>query len=287
MDFFSFVLVGLCVTLAFILGYAFNERFRQAPRVLRTLPADSPFTHPTSNSEQSRTSSQCSPRVKDPKTFSGEADCFKEWSFSVDLALRSHGITQGQRQVDFAASYLEGSSSLWFISRREAGVEFQDWPALREQLAATFGPLHEEEDSRLALFSLFQTGSLDEYVRAFSRLSLCVSDIDELSRALLFVRGLSDDLRPDAMREHPKNLSQAIRAARTARRCSNLSSRRQRNAIIAPNSSEISPRMDNRRKKLDQAEREQLKREGRCFKCRKDGHLSKDCPERNPNARRQ
>ena len=229
--------------------------------------------------------------MKDPKTFSGEADCFKEWSFSVDLALRSHGITQGQSQVDFAASsgYFEGSSSLWFISRREAGVEFQDWPALREQLAATFGPdLHEEEDSRLALFSLFQTGSLDEYVRAFSRLSLCVSDIDELSRALLFVRGLSDDLRPDAMREHPKNLSQAIRAARTARRCSNLLSRRQRNAIIAPNSSEISPRMDNRWKKLDQAEREQLKRDrGRCFKCRKDGHLSKDCPERNPNARRQ
>ena len=55
--------------------------------------------------------------------------------------------------------------------RGAEGVEFQDWPALREQPAATFGPLH-EEDSRLALFSLFQTGSLDEYVRAFSRLSL-------------------------------------------------------------------------------------------------------------------
>ena len=123
--------------------------------------------------------------------------------------------------------------------------------------------------------------------RGFSRLSLRVSDIDELSRAPLFVRGLSDELRPDAMCEHPKNLSQAIRAARTARRCSNLSPRRQRNAITAPNSSEISPRMDNQRKKLDQAEREQLNREGRCFKCRKDGHLSKDCSERNPNARRQ
>ena len=118
MDVFSFMFVGLCVTLAFILGYTFSERFRQASPVLRTLPADSSFTHgrtcfPTTNSEQSRTISQCSPRVKDPKTFSGEADCFKEWSFSVDLALRFHGITQGQSQVNFAASYMysEGSSS--------------------------------------------------------------------------------------------------------------------------------------------------------------------------------
>ena len=103
--------------------------------------------------------------MKDPKTFTSEADCFKEWSISVELALRSHGITQGQNQVDFAASYLEGSSSLWFLSCREAGVEFQDWPALRKQLEVTFEPVHEEEDSRLALFSLFQTGSLDEYIR--------------------------------------------------------------------------------------------------------------------------
>ena len=47
MDFFSFVIVGLCVTLAFILGYAFSERFRQTSPVLQTLSAaDSPFTHP-------------------------------------------------------------------------------------------------------------------------------------------------------------------------------------------------------------------------------------------------
>ena len=33
---------------------------------------------------------------------------------------------------------------------------------------------------------------------------------------MLFTRGLSEGLRSDAMREHPRDLSEAIRAARMA-----------------------------------------------------------------------
>ena len=213
--------------------------------------------------------------VKTPKPFNGDADCFREWSFSVELALRSYGITYGRRQVDFPTSFLAGSALLWFLARRRAGAEFEDWPTLETQLEETFGPLHTEEDSRLDLFSLTQTGSLDDYIREFSRLSLSTTDLDELSRALLFVRGLSDPLRSDTMREHPTNLSQAIRAARTARRCSNISCRRRNVPATTQKESQAFPlRADYRRKRLDDSERERLKREGRCFKCRKEGHIS-------------
>ena len=78
-------------------------------------------------------------------------------------------------------------------------------------------PIVEEEDDRLNLFALTQTGPLDDYIQDFSRLSLNVTALDERSRALLFVRGPTVGLRADAMREL-RTLSEAIRAARTARR---------------------------------------------------------------------
>ena len=49
-------------------------------------------------------------------------------------------------------------------------------------------------------------------------ISLNVTALDEHYRALLFVQGLTDGLRAGAMREHPRTLREAIRAARTARR---------------------------------------------------------------------
>ena len=67
-------------------------------------------------------------------------------------------------------------------------------------------------------FALTQTAPLDDYIQDFSRLSLNVTALDEHSSALLFVRGLTDGLRADVMREHPRTLSEAIRAARTASR---------------------------------------------------------------------
>ena len=172
---------------------------------------------------------------------------------------------------------------------------------MKESLSATFGPLDEEEDDRLNLFALTQTGSLDDYIQDFSRLSLNVTALDEHSRALLFVRGLTDGLRADAMREHPRTLSEAIRAARTARRNAVLtrprgsvgSSRNRRALDTADNVASTEQPVSSqrfKRQKLTDEERAKLMREGRCFRCRSAGPLSKDCPENNfgsPNVARQ
>ena len=60
--------------------------------------------------------------------------------------------------------------------------------------------------------------ALEEYIKEFSRLSLMVSGLDDQSRALLFVRGLSASLRYEAIREHPRAASEALRSARMAHR---------------------------------------------------------------------
>ena len=219
-------------------------------------------------------------RPRAPKSFGGEPTQFKEWIFAVDLSLRTGMIKDGQDQVDFASSFLEGTALLWFLSCLESRRTFANWAELKESLSATFGLLdEEEEDDQLNLFALTQTGFLDDYIQDFSRLSLSVTALDEHSRALLFVRGLTDGLRADAMREHPRTLSEAIRAARTARRNAvltrprgSLGSSRNRRALdtadnVASTEQPVS-RQRFKRQKLTDEERAQLMREGRCFRCR-------------------
>jgi len=229
-------------------------------------------------------------RVKDPRVFSGDVNDLREWTFAVELAFRANRIQEGIAQVDFASSFLQGNALLWFLSCLDSGRSFPDWESLKTTLQETFGPLDAEEDSRLAFFSIIQKGGLDEYIREFTRLSLNVSDLDQHSRALLFVRGLSDSLRADAMREHPKTVSEAIRAARTARRNDGLTTRNDRTVRNDPgkrvNETSSQP-PKGRREKLSDEERSKLLREGRCFKCRSSGHVARNCPENSPNAPRQ
>ena len=77
---------------------------------------------------------------------------FKEWCFSVELALRSRNINYGRREVELASSLLEGNALLWLIACQEAGTIFNNWIDFRNALARTFGPLQSEEEDRLSLF---------------------------------------------------------------------------------------------------------------------------------------
>ena len=97
-------------------------------------------------------------RCRTPKPFGGEPSQFKEWIFAVDLSLGTGMIKDGQDQVDFASSFLKGTALLWFLSCLESRRTFANSAELKESLSATFSPLDREEDDRLNLFALTQTG---------------------------------------------------------------------------------------------------------------------------------
>ena len=208
----------------------------------------------------------------------------------VELALQGANLSSVQ-EANFAASFLTGNALLWLLSRIKSGEGFTDWPSLKSALEDTFGPSKSDEVSRLKLFDLEQTGSLELYENEFSQLSLCAGETDELTLALLFIRGLKNDLRNEASREHPRTLSDAIRAARLADLNLSCSTRRKKEAFGAipkprpfKNSGAGSrPRWSN----LSDEERQQLLKEGKCFHCRQFGHLSRNCPKKSPNADRQ
>ena len=105
---------------------------------------------------------------------------------------------------------------------------------------------------------------------------------------LMFVRGLADNLRIDAMREHPGTFPEALRAARTAQRNSMMGTGSDHTRQRTPSVGQMPKQQFTARKeKLSDEERTRLLREGRCFRCRGFGHVSRNCPENVPNASRQ
>ena len=123
--------------------------------------------------------------------FGGVSATFKEWTFAMDMALRSLALPNAAQRVDYAAGFLTGNARLWLIAALEANKVFSDWPALKAALGDVYGPRHNEETSRMGLISAAQHGSLGAYIAAFTRLSLQVPEIDHHTRALLFVAASS------------------------------------------------------------------------------------------------
>lgn len=211
--------------------------------------------------------------VKEPQVFHGNSTEFKEWSFGISLALDSLELGSPEREVNYAASFLAGNARLWFISSREAGEQFRSWPALREALACVYGPRYSKELARLKLFSVSCQGSIDTYISEFTRWSLQVPELDEHSRALLFVHGLRGNMRSEVLKEHPTTLSRAIEAALS---------------VSADDPHRPIPEYW-RRAKLSPEEREKLRSERGCFACRQPGHMARNCPQsvQHPNVKRQ
>ena len=130
--------VGLASWLLFRRGWRLSiSRSSDISLIRAGRPADSSVTDQEIKS--SPTTADCFPvRLR---SFDGDSRMFKEWCFSVELALRSRNINYGRREVELASSLLEGNALLWLIASQEAGTIFNNWIDFRNALARTFGPL--------------------------------------------------------------------------------------------------------------------------------------------------
>ena len=134
-----------------------------------------------------------------------------------------------------------------------------------------------------------QESTLDVYINLFSRLSLLLSEVDDHTRALLFVRGLKTDIRSRTLAQHLHNLSAAIRAAQMSDLTTSMEERREppfQPSRRYSDADTLYGKRGARLCRLSEEDRARLAREKRCFACHKQGHMARDCTQ-SPNAGRQ
>lgn len=293
--FFFLVVSSLCGLCAYF--------FFQVRRLTRPLAAQEPAAAARPTVRLRTSSATASPgqdgmayqparqhgRARVPFVFAGDAATFREWVFTVEMAMKSQCLREPSEMVDFAAMHLSGNACLWFLNTQDAGEVFLDWPTLKSALAEVFGPLQEQEQARLRLMGITQESSLEEYINLFAQLSLLLPDVDEHTKALLFVRGLREEIRKSALAQHPSSLSAAIRAARASTLTTGAGDRRE--SAFTParrfrGMDTLYGRNGARPRRLTDEDRTRLMKENRCFACRQTGHMARECT-RSPNGGRQ
>ena len=65
--------------------------------------------------------------MMEPPLFARDASMFKEWVFSLELALKAESMAEPEKEVDVAASFLTGNARLWLIAVLESGESFNNW----------------------------------------------------------------------------------------------------------------------------------------------------------------
>src|SRR5690606_33470457 len=77
-------------------------------------------------------------KVKDPETFSGELQKFRNFTSQLDLVFVSDpaGFSEDQRKIVYAASYLRGSAYSWFEGQGLAA--FPSYNTFLEKLRSAF-----------------------------------------------------------------------------------------------------------------------------------------------------
>ena len=187
------------------------------------------------------------------------------------------------------------------------------------QLRNHFLPYGIERVARSKLRQLKQTGTVASYSSIFMQTVVHLPKMDMDDKIEAFIEGLNNAIYREVVLKDFSNLQKAMDYAvfvesrlhhRGPRYGSNLSSNnynfrfstKSANTTLGPstNTSSSSVPMEltavsstteiqsseselnamiGPLKKLTDAEREQLRREGKCFRCRNRGHLSRDCPK--------
>ena len=153
---------------------------------------------------------------KDPPVFSGRHFEFSEWQFAIEEAL---AVVPPADQVRSAVSYLGGDARRWFMTAYPDGERPNDWTSLRNGLRAAFSPDGERAFHRTKLLRIRQVGSLENYIAEFRSLCISSSEVDELTKAILFTEGLKVELRRAVKQTQAETLQTAVRAACAAAEC--------------------------------------------------------------------
>lgn len=215
------------------------------------------------------------------------------------------------QRINVAATYLDGNAAIWwqghvvrdgdnYVHPYQTWSEFAD--ALRRHLCPGITIV---DDAIIRLKTITQgTKSISDYILEFNntRTRAEVPDTEYCGHMmyLFFISGLNPDIRFEIQKAQPKDLQQAIQVAtqleglrRQLNKATNSRPQpvRQQYAPAAkspappppPSRPQVTPMDVDAIGRLSEQERDELRRNGGCFRCRQYGHVQRNCPLRSGN----
>lgn len=251
-----------------------------------------------------------------PETYDGRRDP-EIWLYGVELYYAASSIVSEYTKIAFADALLRGDALIWRRTT-DSPATWEEWKAL---LISAFQPVNPTETARDLLARLRQTTSVSVFAAIFRATILRIPHITDDEKKDRFIRGLKPKIMHDVKMRAPDSFDEAVRLAvrldsldiwrpsnpRDHGRTGNSNPSRPEpmdldvhavtstpaalhpyvNAIIK--SRPGTPTAFNSRpprKPLTDREREDFRKKGICFKCRRSGHMARECPE-NLNSYRQ
>ena len=222
-----------------------------------------------------------------PPPFSGrKLESLEAWIFQMDQYCQIAPVPVEER-ILFAATFFKDQAALWWRSYHQSinwDTAAPNWEEFLAALRQQFIPVNNSISAYDRLQRLSQKASVNAYNHEFRAIMLELPDMDQATRMNYYLRGLKDNLRPFVAMQQPQDL---VAAETIAERVDSVTFKPQnRNAGFRPTPGYRAPGgvapMDlDAISKLTPNERDRLRREGGCFRCRKKGHLARDCTMTN------
>jgi hypothetical protein len=222
-----------------------------------------------------------------PSPFSGKkSESLEGWIFQMQQYCDLLPVPL-QNRIAFAGTFFKDQAALWWRSYHQKTDWVNAAPTWEQFLEATrrhFTPVNTTISAYDRLQRLTQKTSVNAYNHEFRTIMLELPDMDAATRMNYYTRGLKENIRPFVSMQTPNTLEEAeVIAERvdatTFKPIPRSTGFRPNRGYQAPGGP--TPMDLDAITKLDPVERERLRKIGGCFRCRKPGHLARDCPLTN------
>jgi hypothetical protein len=255
-------------------------------------------------------------RVNRPSKFNGARRQYAAaWLNSLETYFAASGITDDSSRLLQVPTFLEDGAQLWWMS---VGPQITSWSVFQTAFNANYQPLDVQKKASHKIRTLRQTGSVEAYCELFRQERLLIDPklYTEPLLTEIFIEGLKEDVQLRVAGNTYKSLEEAMAHAQkldriiwsvktlaTGRRTGGAPSFQTRirtpgaagvkvqlGAAAADRDDDMVDDIDDTQAinhvqsppltKLTAEEREQCRKKGLCFRCRKPGHMVNACPLR-------
>ncbi|TXG73104.1 hypothetical protein EZV62_001683 [Acer yangbiense] len=232
-----------------------------------------------------------------PATYNGTRNAMEveNFLFGLEQYFEAKGARDDATKIANAPIFLHDAAQLWW--RRKHGDSgkginpIHTWEDFKKELKRQFCPTNAEKEARGRLHRLKQMGSMRDYIKEFTTLSLEIEDMSEKDSLFYFMDGLKDWARVELERRNVQDLDTAIAEAESLTDYSTQSKEKKSNQGKSggdksgqrsqgrKEEGQRKPSNTDKRNKPSGGKSNAPKPKSPCFIC--DGpHWVRDCPKR-------